>query len=135
MGEWWGYLPETHRLPFVHLTDNPKFNTAGLFWGEALAGSIAFTFMNQGFIMRYLAIKSVNDGRKAALFNVLVTLPLSAVIVGAVGWIAKSLIVKQAVDGRGAGGHRTRSTSRTPSTPSSSCAGKPCTRTPGCSGS
>jgi SSS family solute:Na+ symporter len=98
-GEWWSFLPESHRLPFVHLTDNPKFNTSGLFWGEALAGSIAFTFMNQGFIMRYLAIKSVNEGRKAALFNVVVTLPVSAVIVGAVGWIAKSLIVKQAVEG------------------------------------
>ena len=98
-GEWWAYLPETHRLPFVHLTDNAKFNTSGLFWGEALAGSIAFTFMNQGFIMRYLAIKSVNEGRKAALFNVVVTLPLSAVVVGAVGWIAKSLVVKQAAVG------------------------------------
>ena len=97
--EWWSYLPETHRLPFVHLTNDYKFNTSGLFWGEALAGSIAFTFMNQGFIMRYLAIKSVNDGRKAALFNVLITLPLSAIIVGAVGWVAKSLIVKQAVIG------------------------------------
>lgn len=98
-GDWWSYLPVTHRLPFVHLINDPKFNTAGLFWGEALAGSIAFTFMNQGFIMRYLALKSVNDGRKAAVFNVLVTLPLSAVIVGAVGWIAKSLIVKQAAMG------------------------------------
>ena len=98
-GEWWAYLPESHRLPFVHLTDDPKFNTAGLFWGEALAGSIAFSFMNQGFIMRYLAIKSVHDGRKAALFNVIVTLPFSAIIVGAVGWIAKSLIVKQAAVG------------------------------------
>jgi SSS family solute:Na+ symporter len=99
LSEWWGWLPETHRLPFVHLTANPKFNTSGLFWGEALAGSIAFTFMNQGFIMRYLAIRSVNEGRKAALFNVVVTLPLSAIIVGAVGWIAKALVTKQAAMG------------------------------------
>ncbi len=98
-GEFWSYLPVTHRLPFVDLLNDPKFNTAGLFWGEALAGSIAFTFMNQGFIMRYLALKSVNDGRKAAVFNVLFTLPFSAIIVGAVGWIAKSLIVKQAAMG------------------------------------
>ncbi len=97
--DFWGYLPVSHRLPFTDLTQDPKFNTAGLFWGEALAGSIAFTFMNQGFIMRYLAIKSVHDGRKAALFNVLVTLPLSAIIVGAVGWIGKSLIMKQAAIG------------------------------------
>jgi len=98
-GEFWSWLPTTHRLPFVHLLNDPKFNTAGLFWGEALAGSIAFTFMNQGFIMRYLALKSVNDGRKAAVFNVLFTLPFSAIIVGAVGWIAKSLITKQAAMG------------------------------------
>ncbi|MCB0355666.1 MAG: hypothetical protein KDD40_01585, partial [Bdellovibrionales bacterium] len=97
--EWWEWLPLTHRLPFVHLTDNPKFNTAGLFWGEALAGSIAYTFMNQGFIMRYLTIKSVDEGRKAGFFNVLVTLPLAAVIVGAVGWIGKSLVVKQMATG------------------------------------
>ncbi len=99
LSEWWGWLPETHRLPFVHLTADPKFNTSGLFWGEALAGSIAFTFMNQGFIMRYLAIKSVNEGRKAALFNVIITAPLSAIVVGAVGWIAKSLVTKQAAMG------------------------------------
>jgi SSS family solute:Na+ symporter len=98
-GEFWSWLPVTHRLPFVHLLNDPKFNTAGLFWGEALAGSIAFTFMNQGFIMRYLALKSVNEGRKAAVFNVLFTLPFSAIIVGAVGWIAKSLITKQAAMG------------------------------------
>ncbi|HDL77839.1 MAG TPA: hypothetical protein ENG36_03645, partial [Lentisphaerae bacterium] len=96
LGEWWAYLPVSHRLPFVHLTADPKFNTVGLFWGEALAGSIAFSFMNQGFIMRYLAVKSVEEGRKACLFNVLVTLPVSAVVVGAVGWIARSLVVKQA---------------------------------------
>jgi SSS family solute:Na+ symporter len=97
--EFWGWLPVTHRLPFVHLTENFKFNTAGLFWGEALAGSIAFNFMNQGFLMRYLTIKSVDEGRKAAMFNVLFTLPISAIIVGAVGWIGKSLIMKQAALG------------------------------------
>lgn len=101
--QFWGWMPLSHRLPFVTLNENPGFNTAGLFWGEALAGSIAFTFMNQGFIMRYLAIKSVNEGRKAALFNVLVTLPLSAVVVGAVGWIAKALVTKQAALGGLAG--------------------------------
>ncbi len=93
--EWWSFLPVSHRLPFVHLNENPKFSSAGLFWGEALAGSIAFTFMNQGFLMRYLTIKSVDDGRKAAFFNVMVTLPVSAIIVGAIGWIGKSLVMKQ----------------------------------------
>lgn len=103
LGEFWGWLPVSHRLPFVHLIADPKYNSSGLFWGEALAGSIAFTFMNQGFIMRYLAIKSVQEGRKAALFNVVVTLPLSAAIVGAVGWIAKALVTRQAAGGALAG--------------------------------
>lgn len=99
VGEFWGWLPVSHRLPFVDLLADPKYNASGLFWGEALAGSIAFTFMNQGFIMRYLTIRSVHEGRKAALFNVLVTLPLSAVVVGAVGWIARALVTKQAAMG------------------------------------
>ncbi len=103
--EWWSFLPVSHRLPFVHLNADPKFSSAGLFWGEALAGSIAFTFMNQGFLMRYLTIKSVNDGRKAAFFNVMVTLPVSAIIVGAIGWIGKSLIIKQTAIGGALAGY------------------------------
>jgi SSS family solute:Na+ symporter len=92
--DWWYWLPETHRLPFVHMTENKSFNTVGLFWGEAVAGSIAFAFMNQGFIMRYLATRSVHEGRKAALMNVLISLPLSAVVVGCIGWIGKSIMEK-----------------------------------------
>lgn len=99
LDQFWTHLPLPHRLPFVHLTENEQFNTIGLFWGEALAGSIAFAFMNQGFIMRYLSIKSVNDGRKAAFFNLLFTMPIAAVTVGGIGWIAKSLITKQSVIG------------------------------------
>ncbi len=103
--QWWSYLPVSHRLPFVPLNENPKFNTAELFWGEALAGSIAFAFMNQGFLMRYLTVKSVDEGRKAAFFNVIITLPISAIIVGALGWIGKSLIVKQSVTGGALAGY------------------------------
>lgn len=92
--EWWYWLPEAHRMPFVHMTEDSSFNTVGLYWGEAVAGSIAFAFMNQGFIMRYLATRSVNEGRKAALLNVLIALPLSAIVVGAVGWIGKAIMEK-----------------------------------------
>jgi solute:Na+ symporter, SSS family len=93
--EFWSHLPQAHKLPFVDLNKNEQFNTIGVFWGEALAGSIAFAFMNQGFIMRYLTIKSVNEGKKAAFFNLLITMPFCAVIVGAMGWIAKAIIEKQ----------------------------------------
>lgn len=97
--QFWSYLPVTHRLPFAHLTENENFNTAGLFWGEALAGSIAYSFLNQGFIMRYLTIKSVKDGRKAAFFNLLISMPIAAIVVGGMGWIAKSLVTKQSLTG------------------------------------
>ncbi len=103
--EWWSYLPISHRLPFVPLNENPNFNTAELFWGEALAGSIAFAFMNQGVLMRFLTVKSVDEGRKVAFFNVMVTLPISAIIVGGLGWIGKSLIIKQSVEGGALAGY------------------------------
>lgn len=98
-GEFWAWLPPSYRLPFVDLVADPKYNASGLFWGEALAGSIAFTFMNQGFIMRYLTIRNVHEGRKAALCNVVVCLPLSAIVVGAVGWLARAIVTKQAAVG------------------------------------
>lgn len=100
--EWWYWLPESHRLPFVHLTENKSFNTIGLFWGEAIAGSIAFAFLNQGFIMRFLSTRSVEEGRKAAVLNVIVSLPSAAIIVGAVGWIGKSIMMKMGTEFPGA---------------------------------
>ena len=99
LDEFWAWLPPSHRNPFPHLTDNPRWNTSGLFWGDALAMSIAFTFMNQGFLMRYLTIKSVQEARKAIVFNMCCTLPLAALVVGGVGWIAKSILTKQAATG------------------------------------
>ena len=94
-GEFWSYLPTTHRLPFTSLNSNPHFNTVGVFWGDALVGSAAFLFMNQGILMRFLAIRSVKQARVTAFFNVLVALPLSAITVGVAGWVARSFIAKQ----------------------------------------
>ncbi len=99
VGEFWAWLPVDFRSPFNALNSVPKYNTSSIYWGDALAGSIAFTFMNQGFIMRYLSMKSIHDTRKAIVFNIVVTLPIAACVVGAVGWIAKSILVKQAALG------------------------------------
>ncbi len=96
-GEFFSYLPLEHRIPFAPLRDNPKFNSVGMFWGDALAGSIAFLFLNQGFLMRFLSIRSVNEARFAGMANILITLPLSALVVGSIGWIGKSILQKQAV--------------------------------------
>ena len=97
LGEFFSYLPIEHRLPFAPFRDNPKFNTVGIFWGDALAGSIAFIFLNQGFLMRFLSIRSVNEARLAGTANILITLPLSALVVGSVGWVGKSILTKEAV--------------------------------------
>lgn len=107
--EFWSYLPETHRLPLAPLSSNLKFNTSGIFWGDALAGGVAFVYMNQGFIMRYLTIRNVHQVRTAAMFQLLVSLPISATIIGGLGWIAKSILNKQEVIGGALAGYQTLS--------------------------
>ncbi len=99
VGEFWSHLPIDHRLPLAPLNSNPHYNTAGIFWGDALAGGVAFLYMNQGFLMRFMAIRNVQHARTAALANLMITLPLSALVIGALGWIAKSILSKQAVLG------------------------------------
>ena len=93
--DFWSYLPLEHRNPFAPFRENPNFNSVGLFWGDALFASIAFVFINQGFLMRFLSIRSVNEARFAGLCNVFVTLPLSAITVGSIGWIGRAILTKQ----------------------------------------
>ncbi len=49
--------------------------------------------MNMGLIMRFMATKSVNEGRKAATFNILFMLPISAIVVGCAGWLGKAISI------------------------------------------
>ena len=51
--------------------------------------------MNMGLIMRFMATKNVNEGRKAAAFNVLFMLPISAIVVGNAGWVGKAISIVQ----------------------------------------
>ena len=95
MDDFWSYLPMTHRNPFPPFRSDPYFNSVGLFWGDALAGGVAFLFLNQGFLMRFLSVRSLNEARFAGVCNILITLPLSAITVGAMGWVAKSIVTKQ----------------------------------------
>ena len=106
LGEFWSYLPVENRLPLAPLNDNPRYNTTGIFWGDALAGGVAFLYMNQGFLMRFMTIRNVTHARTAAVANLLITLPLSALVIGGLGWIAKSILSKQAaLGGALAGGY------------------------------
>jgi SSS family solute:Na+ symporter len=89
----WNLLPQEWKLPLAKFNEPSSFNFVGIFWQDGVAGSIGFLFMNMGLIMRFMATKSVDEGRKAATFNILFMLPLSAVIVGNAGWVGKALSV------------------------------------------
>ena len=87
----WNALPADFKLPLANFNDDPGFNFVGVFWQDAIAGSVGFLFMNQGLIMRFLACRSVSHGRKAAAFNVLFALPISAIAVANAGWIGRAI--------------------------------------------
>jgi len=96
--EWWQSIDVAHRLPFPGFNRPAEFEFSGLFWGEGIVGTLAFTFINQGFIMRYLAVKSVNEGRKTLTFNTLILMPISAIVVGCVGWVAAAMVTKGSIN-------------------------------------
>ncbi|MFC1581825.1 sodium:solute symporter [Candidatus Neomarinimicrobiota bacterium] len=89
----WNILPVSWKLPLANFNSPPDFNFVGIFWQDGIAGSIGFLFMNQGLIMRFMACKNVNEGRKAAAINILFILPISAIVVGNAGWVGKAISV------------------------------------------
>ena len=92
-GVFWNLLPTEWKLPLAHFNDPPGFNFVGIFWQDGVAGSIGFLFMNMGLVMRFMSCKSVDEGRKAATFNILFMLPISAIVVGNAGWIGKAISI------------------------------------------
>ena len=78
-GVFWNLLPTEWKLPLANFNNPPGFNFVGIFWQDGIAGSVGFLFMNMGLVMRFMSCKSVDEGRKAATFNILFMLPLSAI--------------------------------------------------------
>ena len=91
LNSFWSFLTPEQKLPLAHFNNPPNFNFVGIFWQDGIAGSIGFLFLNQGLIMRFMAAKNVNEGRKAAAFNVLLVLPISAIVVSNAGWIGRAI--------------------------------------------
>ncbi len=87
----WHLLPPSWRLPFADFNSPPSFNFVGIFWQDGFDGSVAFLFMNMGLLMRFMATKSVDEGRKAATFNLFFMLPIAALVVSNAGWIGKAI--------------------------------------------
>lgn len=86
----WANLSLAERLPLAHFNEPENFNFIGIFWQDGIVGSITFLFISQGLIMRFLAARSVVEGRKAILFNTVFILPISMIVVGNAGWVGKA---------------------------------------------
>jgi SSS family solute:Na+ symporter len=94
VGGWsafWNGLPPTHRLPFSGFSQPAEFPFVGIFWQDFFGSSMAFYFANQGLIMRFLAVKSVREGRKAIFVVVLFMMPLAAIAVASAGWVGQAM--------------------------------------------
>ena len=91
-GVFWENLPRSHRLAFPNFNEDPGFPTVGIFWQDGIANTAMFYFLNQGIIMRFLATKSLDESRKAALGMVVILMVVGACVVGGGGWMARALV-------------------------------------------
>ena len=87
----WSHLPRGHRQAFPHFNKDPGYSAVGIFWQDAMANSAMFFFLNQGILMRFMAARSVNEGRKAALVVPVLLMPVAAMVVASGGWVGKAL--------------------------------------------
>jgi solute:Na+ symporter, SSS family len=90
--DFWSLLPETHKYAFSDFNAPAKFSFIGIYAQDGLANTGALMLMHQGFIMRFLSLKSVKDSRKMVICWILVLAPLAAIATSAGGWIAKALV-------------------------------------------
>ncbi len=91
LAAFWEGLPQAHRLPFSGFAEPEKFPMVGIFWQDLFGSSMFFYFANQGLIMRFLAVKSVAEGRKAIIVVVLFLMPMAVLAVGNAGWLGRSM--------------------------------------------
>jgi SSS family solute:Na+ symporter len=91
-GNFWALLPTEHKYAFSDFNAPPKFSFIGIYAQDGLANTGALMLMHQGFIMRFLSLKSVKDSRRMVVCWILVLAPLAAVATSCGGWIAKALV-------------------------------------------
>jgi len=90
--KFWSLLPQSHKYAFSDFNNPPKFSFVGIFAQDGLANTGALMLMHQGFIMRFLSLKSVKDSRKMVVCWILVLTPLAAIATSCGGWIARALV-------------------------------------------
>ena len=91
-GNFWSLLPQDHKFAFSDFSGPPKFSFVGIYVQDGLANTGALMLMHQGFILRFLSLKSVKDSRRMVVCWILVLAPLAAIATSCGGWIAKALV-------------------------------------------
>jgi SSS family solute:Na+ symporter len=91
LDEFWQNLPRTHRTAFANFNEDPSYNSVGIFWQDAIANSAMFYFLNQGILMRFMAARSLKEGRRAAIVVPVVLMPIAAAVVASGGWVGSAL--------------------------------------------
>ncbi len=94
LGGWegfWSGLPLLHRLPFAQFNQPKEFHFVGVFWQDGVANTFALYMMNQGFILRFLSLKSVKEIKKTYLALILVLMPLATFAVSNAGWLGRAM--------------------------------------------
>lgn len=94
LGEFWQALGPEGRRVLPPMAEDPNFNFVGIFWQDGFVGGIAFYFMNQGILLRFLSARSVGEARKAAGFVLLFLMPVAAIAVSGAGWIGRAMASK-----------------------------------------
>jgi SSS family solute:Na+ symporter len=56
-----------------------------------MANSAVFYFLNQGILMRFMAARSVREGRRAVITVLVVLMPIAAIVVASGGWVGKAM--------------------------------------------
>ena len=85
-------LPDGFLRALPAFNESPAFNFVGIFWQDGLAGGVAFYFLNQGMLMRFLSSRTVATGRRAAVSVLLILMPVAAIAVSGAGWIGTAMV-------------------------------------------
>lgn len=91
-GDFWSLLPRGHKFAFSDFNGPAEFSFVGIYVQDGLANTGALMLMHQGFIMRFLSLKSVKDSRRMVVCWILVLTPLAAIATSCGGWIARALV-------------------------------------------
>lgn len=88
----WTHLPRSHRMAFPDFNANAGYPAVGIFWQDTIANSAMFYFLNQGILMRFMAARSVQEGRRAAVAVLVVLMPIAAIVVASGGWVGRAFV-------------------------------------------